>query len=59
MASGLTDFFTGLPGSKGVISGMRQDCNIHIYIDVHKAMDGKTLKNTLELNEASFFGSAR
>jgi 2'-phosphotransferase len=29
------------PGSKDVISGMRNNCELAIYIDIHKALKGK------------------
>ncbi|KAK2958104.1 putative tRNA 2'-phosphotransferase 1 [Blattamonas nauphoetae] len=32
-------FSQGLPGDSGIISGMRRECNVIIYIDVKKAMD--------------------
>ncbi|XP_078144220.1 tRNA 2'-phosphotransferase 1-like [Centroberyx gerrardi] len=32
----------GLPGEGGVISGMRRDCDLAIFIDVPKALAGKT-----------------
>ena len=34
-------FAAGLPGEDGVISGMRQDCNVLIYVDVEKAQAGE------------------
>jgi 2'-phosphotransferase len=32
-------FATGLLGQDGVISGMRQNCTVLIYVDLHKALD--------------------
>ncbi|XP_040903546.1 tRNA 2'-phosphotransferase 1 [Toxotes jaculatrix] len=29
---------SGLPGEDGVISGMRKDCDLAVFIDVHKAL---------------------
>jgi len=31
----------GLPGENGVISGMRNKCNLYIHIDTAKALKGK------------------
>ena len=33
-------FATGLLGEEGVISGMRYSCNVLIYIDLVKALEG-------------------
>lgn len=33
----------GLPGSDGVISGMRSSSSIFIYIDIVKALNGKLI----------------
>ena len=33
-------FAKGLPGKNGVISGMRQDCNLHIYVHLPTATKG-------------------
>ena len=33
----------GLPGDDGVISGMRAKCEVLIFIDVEKAMQGHSL----------------
>ena len=33
-------FAKGLPGKDGVISGMRQDCNLHIYVHLPTATKG-------------------
>ena len=33
-------FAKGLPGEKGVISGMRHDCNVHIYVHLPTATKG-------------------
>ena len=41
-------FAKGLPGDTGVISGMRADCQVHIYVDVAEAM-----KNGFEFYESA------
>jgi 2'-phosphotransferase len=41
MARNHIHFAKGLAGQTGVISGMRQDCNVHIYVHVPTAMTGK------------------
>lgn len=33
-------FSKGLPDDEQVISGMRRDCHIHIYVDTQKALEG-------------------
>lgn len=34
-------FSEDFPGSKNVISGMRSSCQVAIYIDIKKALEGK------------------
>ena len=36
-------FAKGLPGQSGVISGMRQDCNVLIYVHLPTATKGKSI----------------
>ena len=33
----------GLPGDSGVVSGMRATSQVHIYINMRKAMEGKKI----------------
>jgi 2'-phosphotransferase len=34
----------GMPGDDGVISGMRQRCNLYIHIDTAKSLGGKRIR---------------
>jgi 2'-phosphotransferase len=38
-------FAAGEPGAEGVVSGMRDSCQIYIYVDVAKAMEGKLIND--------------
>ncbi len=47
MARNHIHFAKGLPGQNQVISGMRQDCNVHIYVHVPTAIEGKSLQYSI------------
>lgn len=40
----------GLLGESGVISGMRKSCNLYIYIDTAKAMQGTNTEERVKKN---------